>query len=180
MGDSTSERFENFRRGDNLAGVALRVVGNVDKGAADGGWELFAADRAGRVEVGVYEGADASGRVREGSLNFGDEGGEGFALVVLGADLLGFEEHELVRGELVAFGVGEDAIGGARDVAQVEGQGRQAEGQSADFEVGQAGGPDADVVEGKLQGVQDGAGYGGNVSVGAGEPGLGAKGGCVR
>ena len=91
--------------------------------------ELFAADGAGHVEIGVGQGADAGGGVREGLLDFGDEVGKSFALVVLGADLLGFEQRELFGGELVAFGVGEDAIHGTRDVAQMEGDGGKPSGK---------------------------------------------------
>ncbi len=40
--------------------------------------------------------------------------------------LLGLERGKLISGELRAFGVGEDAVGGAGDVAQMEGDGRKA------------------------------------------------------
>ncbi len=79
-------------------------------------------------------------------------------------------------GKLLAFGVRKDAVGGAGDVAQMKRDGRKAERLRVDFGVGQAGGPLGQVVERKLERVENGAARGGNVGVGAAEPGLGVGG----
>lgn len=48
------------------------------------------------------------------------------------------------------------------------------------FSVGQASGPLGEVVEGKVEGVKDGAANGGDLGVGAAEPGLDGRGGDWR
>ena len=127
--------------------MALGVVGDVDHRSADGGGELLAADAAEGFQVGRGEGADALRCVREGDFKLGDELGERLAALLLGPVLLSLERGELLGGELAALGIGEQAVGGAGDVAQVEGDGGQAEGLGVDFSAGEAGGPAGDVVE---------------------------------
>ena len=84
----------------------------------------------------------------------------------------------MLRGKLLAFGVGEDAVSGAGDVAQMESDGRKAERLRVNFGVGQAGSPFGQVVEREVERVKNSAARGGDVGIGAAEPGFGV-GSCV-
>lgn len=66
-----AQGFDDFGGGNDLADVALGVVGYVNERAADGGGKQFAADAAKGVEVGCGENADAVRCVAEGDFNFG-------------------------------------------------------------------------------------------------------------
>ena len=62
---------DDFGGGDELAGVALGVVGAVDKQGADGGGELLAAYPSGGVEGAGVDRADAGFGGCEGGTEFG-------------------------------------------------------------------------------------------------------------
>jgi hypothetical protein len=98
-----------------LASVALSVVGDVDEEAADGGRELFAADGARGFQVCGGEIADASGGVVEAFVKFVEERSNGDARL-----RFRFHGGELRFGELIVFGVGEQAVDAAGDVADVK------------------------------------------------------------
>ena len=55
--------FEHLGGGDDLADMALGMIGDVDERSADAGGKLFAADAAESVEIGGGEGTDAFGGV---------------------------------------------------------------------------------------------------------------------
>lgn len=60
-----AQSFEHLGRGDHLANVALRVIGDMDQRASGGGGQLLAADAAASLEVGFSESADSFGGVAE-------------------------------------------------------------------------------------------------------------------
>src|ERR1700724_3129683 len=114
---------EQFGGGYDLAGVALRVVGEMDEQTYDAGGQLLFADAAGLVEVGSGEGANALGSGFETCVEFGEE------LVARGSGVgFGLHGSNLFGRELITFCVGEQAVEAARDVAQMEGEGRESEG----------------------------------------------------
>ena len=86
----------------------------------------------------------------------------------------------MVGRELVALSVGEYAVGGAGDVAEMECDGSEAERGGVDFGVGQSIEPLGKIVEREIEGVEDGAGHGGDVGVRATEPGLDVGAAIVR
>ncbi len=111
---------EELGGGDDLAGVALGVVGDVDEEAADGGGELLAADRTREFEVGGGQIADTGCGVVEGFVKFVEDssnGGGGFRFR--------FQGSELRVGQLIVLGVGEEAIDAAGDVTHVKSNGRK-------------------------------------------------------
>lgn len=83
---------------------------------------------------------------------------------------LGLEGFELFFAELLSLGVGEQAIGGAGDVAQVTGDGHQAERLALDFGIGEALGPLLQIFDSKLERMENGAARGRDVGVCAAHP----------
>src|SRR6185312_9750132 len=71
-----------------------------------------------------------------------------------------------------ALGVGQNAVGGSGDVAQMARHRHQPEWPAVNFSIGEAVGPLLQVFECEFERVQNGAAYGGDVSVGAAHPGL--------
>lgn len=69
--DLAAQSLEQLGGGDDLAGVALGVVGDVDHDTAEGGGKAFAADPARRFEAGRVEGLQTPGGA-------GGGGAEGF------------------------------------------------------------------------------------------------------
>ena len=57
------QSFEDFGGGDDLAHMALGMVGDVDQRSPDGGGQLLAANAAKDVEVGSGEGTDTVGGI---------------------------------------------------------------------------------------------------------------------
>jgi len=115
---------QEFCGGDDLAGVSLSVVGTVDEEASDGGGKGTAAYGSGLIEVCGSEGADAAEGGVEALVEFFEEGGgcRGDRIE------FGAEGFELGGAELVAFGVGEEAIEAADDVSEVKGDGGEVGG----------------------------------------------------
>lgn len=147
--------------------MALGVVGAVNEQAGDRGGQGFAANSAGLGKISGGEGADAREGGVESGVEFGEEGGFGGAGVAFG-----FERFELDGAELVAFGVGEQAVEGAGDVAEMKGDGGHVAGAGIEHGVGEWGAGSVDVLAGELEGMNDGAEDGGKVGVGAAEPGF--------
>ena len=73
--------LEDFGGGDNLADVALGVVGDMDQRPADGGGQLLATDAAKDVEVGAGESANAVGRVGKRGFDFTEQDRERFGVL---------------------------------------------------------------------------------------------------
>ena len=67
--NSAAHRFDRFRRGDDLAGVAQRVIGHMNHRSADGRGQLLASDEARSIEVGRGQHADSVGGVAEGDFD---------------------------------------------------------------------------------------------------------------
>lgn len=150
--------------------MALGVIGAVDEEAADGGGESFAADGAGlgEVEVGIGgEGVDAGEGGVQAPVEFAEKIGFGGGWIALG-----LERGELGLAELAAFGIGEEAVEAAGDVAQVEGDGSYAGGAGVEGGFGKLGEGSVDVFTGELEGMDDGAEDGREAGVGAAEPGF--------
>src|SRR3974390_1994818 len=118
-----ADGLEHLGCGDDLAGVALRVVGHVDERSAHAGRELLAAYAAWLVIIAARERADAGSLCIEGRFEFGEELCEG-----LGAGLLGLHRGKLIGCELATFRIGEDAVRRTRNVFDVERDGGEAEG----------------------------------------------------
>ena len=159
---------DDLRGGDGLTRVALGVVGTVDEEAADGGGQGTASHGAGLVEVGDGEGADTQEGGVEALVEFGEQCGFRGIGVELGA-----ESFELGGAELVAFGVGEEAIEAARDVAEVKGEGCDLRGAGVERGAGERSAGGIDVLAGEIEGVDNGAEDSGEIGVGAAEPGFG-------
>jgi hypothetical protein len=153
---------QEFCGGDDLAGVALSVVGTVDEEASDGGGKGTAAYGSGLIEVCGSEGADAAEGGVEALVEFFEEGGgcRGDRIE------FGAEGFELGGAELVAFGVGEEAIEAADDVSEVKGDGGEVGGAGVEGGVGERGAGVVDVLAGELEGVDNGAEDGGEIGVG--------------
>jgi len=147
--------------------VALGVVGAVDEEASDGGGESAAAYSSGLFDVGGGEGADALEGGVDAVVELFEEGGFGGVRIELSA-----EGFELGGAELVAFGVGEEAIEAADDVAEVKGDGGEVGGTGVEGGVGERGAGGVDVLTGELKSVDNGAKDGGEVGVGVAEPGF--------
>jgi len=101
-------------------------------------------------------------------VEFFEEGGFGGVGIELSA-----EGFELGGAELVAFGVGEEAIEAADDVAEVKGDGGQVGGAGVEGGVGEGGAGGVNVLTGEFEGVDYGAGDGGEIGVGVAQPGFG-------
>ena len=156
-----------FCGGDGLADVALGVVGAVDEQAGDGGGEGGATDAARGVVLLGRESADASGGGAQGGVEFGEDRVAGGVGIEFGA-----EGGELSCVELGAFGVAEQAVEAAGDVADVEGYGREAEWAGVDFRASEVGAPFGDVFFGEFERMEDGTLDGIDFGEGAAEPGF--------
>jgi hypothetical protein len=149
-------RFGDFGGRDDLTGVALGVVGEMDEYASDGGGKVLSADGARFIEIRFGEGADALGCVVKPGIEFGEE------LVARDAGVgFGLHGRNLCGGELIALRVGEQAIKSAGNMAQMEGDGCESERRSVKIGVGQLSGPEVNVFLRQLKGVQNGAEDGG-------------------
>src|SRR5262249_39035981 len=132
----SAEGLEEFGGGDDLAGVALGVVGDVNQEAAGGGGGVVAGDGGGGVGAGGGGVADTSGGSVDGGLKFFEEftagaGGIGF----------GVECGELRAAKRITFGVGEETVEAAGDVADMEGDRRESVGLGVKIFVAQPGAP---------------------------------------
>jgi len=122
----------------------------MDEESADGSGKLFLADAARLAEIGRDERANPLG----GDLN---------SLAKLLEDLLmrcaavrlAFERRDLLSGELLALGVGEQAVEASGDVAKLKGDRRQAVGVFVDLGAGQRTAPFGDVFFGEFERVKD-------------------------
>jgi len=132
--------------------VALGVVGDVDEGSAEAGGELLAAHGARLLQVLRGQRANASEGAGDGRLDSGDQFGERLA-----ARLLRFLKGELFIGEATALGVGQDAVDGAGDMAELGCNRREPQRHCVDLRITQAGGPLVQVVQRKFEGVDHGA-----------------------
>lgn len=168
MATLLAEGEEEFGGGDDLAGVALGVVGDMDEEAAYGGGELLTADGAGEFEVGAGQIANAGGGVIEGFVEFLQDRSNG-------DDRVGFsfQRSELRIGEVVAFGVGEEPIDATGDVTDVKGEGRQAVRLGVKVFLREAEAPVIDIFGCEVEGIKDGEVDCGQVFFSAAEPGLG-------
>jgi hypothetical protein len=99
--------------------MPLGVIGHVDQRAADRCRQLLASHAPRDVEVGCRQDAHTLCRVGEGGIDLGDLGQEFGQRLFSG--LLGFERRQLLRRKLFPFGIAQQAVGGAGDVAQMEG-----------------------------------------------------------
>ncbi len=84
----------------------------------------------------------------------------------------GAEGGELSCVKLGAFGVAEQAVEAAGDVADVEGYGREAEWVGVDFRASEVGAPFGDVFFGEFERMEDGTLDGIDFGEGAAEPGF--------
>jgi len=106
-----------------LTDVALGVIGYVDEQAAERGGELLFAYEARRGRIGGGQGAHTCSAAGEGGVEFGEK------LVVSGVRIqLRLELCELRFVEWRTLGVGEQAVDAAGDMAEMEGNGREALG----------------------------------------------------
>ena len=138
----------DFGGGDGLADVALGVVGDVDEQAADGCGQLLFADGARFVQAsGINLGRCAwrqSARVASSSANS--------SRLVAPSARFHFERGELLGVEIFSFGVGQQAIHAARDVADVEGYGRDFRRPRVELFVAQAWRTSASGLPGRVRG----------------------------
>ncbi len=70
--DLAAQRLDHFRGRHDLAGVAQRVIGDVNHRSADGSGQLLAANKARGIEVGRGKNANAVGGVAEGDFDRGE------------------------------------------------------------------------------------------------------------
>src|SRR6185437_4812384 len=166
------QSFQQFRGSHHLAGVALRMIGHVNECAAHAGGQLLASDAARLIVIADGQDTNADCGLGERCFEFGEEIGERF-----GAGLLSLHGCELVRGELGAFGVGKNAVDGARDVLEVERHGGKTPRPRVDLGVCEAVGPFADVIERQFERVENGTADSRDVRMGAAKPGFGVRSG---
>lgn len=159
-----------LRGGDGLAGVALGVVGAVDEQAAEGGGKRAASHGAGLFRIGAGEGSNAAEGVVDAGVEFGEQIGFGGAGVELR-----LERAQLRRVQRPAVGVGEQPVEAPDDVAQVEGERGGVAGAGVEVGVGQGRAGGVHVLAREFERMDDGAEEGGQVGVGAAEPGFGLR-----
>lgn len=159
----------NLSGGDGLAGMALGVVGTMEEQTANGGGESLAADAAGLIEIGCGEGLNTAQGVFDSLPEFAEQLGVGGV-----RGQLGFERGQLLGAELATFGIGEQTVEAAHDVAQVEGDGGDIRGTGVKGFGGQRGAPLFDVLAGELEGMDDGSQDRRDCGVGSAQPGFGA------
>src|SRR5262249_21638655 len=116
------------------------MVCNVDQEAGHGGGEVFAADGARGFEIGGREGGDAGDATVEGGVEFDEAFGRSGAWRGFGVQGL-----KLGVSELLAFGVGQEAIEAAGDVAKMKGDGGVARYGEIDLSVGKASAPEVEI-----------------------------------
>jgi hypothetical protein len=158
---------QKLGRRDDLADVALGVVGAMDEQAADGRGKGFAANTAGLGEVGCREGADAARGLVEPVVKLGDQAGlRGFWIEFR------LQRVELDGAELVPFRIGEQAVETARYVTQMESDGGDAGGAGVAGRIGEGHAGCVDVVASQIERVDDGAENSREIGVRAAEPGF--------
>jgi len=133
-------------RGDRLADVPLRVIGDVNEKTAQAGRQGFLAHDSRRFEIRGPKHSDSLCAFRKRIGKLGKK-----LLAICGGIRLGFQRDELLVGEEVAFGVGEQAIQATSDVTQMKRQRCQSEGRSFDFGVGETIAPTVQVFSSKFQ-----------------------------
>jgi hypothetical protein len=139
----------------------------MDEQAAHGGGQGFAADAAGLLEVDGGEGADTADGVIDSHAKFGKK----CSVRDVGVQFC-FERGELGRTELFAFGIGEQAVETARNVAQVKGDRADAGGAGVEGFVAEGRAPLLNVLTGELEGVHNGTQDSRGFGVGSAEPGF--------
>jgi len=168
LGQLVSDGEEEFRGRDQLAGVALGVVGDVNEEPTDGRGESPATDGARAFEIGCGQIANAHGGVVEALMKLVKDCSNGS--VWFG---FGFEHGELGIVELLAFGVSKESVDAAGDMADVESDGWQAVGLGMKVFLAETEAPVVDTFESEFEGVEDGEMDGGKVFGVAAEPGFG-------
>ncbi len=159
---------QDFGGGDRLSDVALGVIGAVDDEARDGSGQLLAADCA-RFRPGLrIDGANAG-------LGGGDSLLERFEkrVTICGGGQFFGHRSQLVWVQRFFFGVGEQAVEAAHDVAHMKCDGRQVVRASGEFFLTQRCAPATDIFAGEFECVEYGALLGGQLYQRAAQPRLG-------
>src|ERR1700757_1250430 len=104
----------------NLARVPLRVVGKMNKQASYCGRKLFFSHAPRLLQIGSGKSSDALGGTVESLVKFSKD-----LLPRDGRIKFGLIRDELFRAELIALGIGEQAVEAAHDVAHMKGDGRE-------------------------------------------------------
>ena len=102
--------------------MALGVIGDVHESSADRRRQLLAAHSAKGIEVRGGQHPHAIGGIAEGRFHLSQQLRERLA-----ARLLRLQERQLIRGDLAALRVGQQAVGGARNMFQVKRNGGQSQ-----------------------------------------------------
>jgi hypothetical protein len=170
-------REEKLGGGNDLAGVPLSVVGNMDdQSGKSGGQTLFANET--RLFKGCWvEAANAGSTLIQRGPKFTEKLRDSFRRIVLGR-----QRGQLVRTEFAALGVGEQAIQTKGNVTEMEADGRQSRGAGVYFLRAKAGAPTRKIFASELECVQGSALDGGDVGEGCTQPrfGLGVSSGTLR
>jgi len=157
----------NLAGDDGLADVTLGVIGDVDEQTGNGCRRSLSTDRQGPVEVVGLEGTHAGSGISQSGGELGEQ-----LLAGGGRFQFGLERGLLPVIEPAAFGVGQQAINAARDMAQLKSYGSQAGRPSVEFFVGECGTPMIEILPGEFEGMHDGPLHRGNVGMGSTQPGF--------
>jgi len=106
-------------------------------------------------------------RIRERGFYLSQQLGQRLSFGVIRRYLLGLKRRQLRGRELLALRIAQNPINRTRNMAQVEGYGRQAQRQGVNFEVGQPGGPLGQIVESQIERMQHRAAHGRNFGMGS-------------
>lgn len=139
----------------------------MDEQAADGGRQGLTADGARLIEVDSRKGAHAADRVVDSVAKFRKQ----LSVCCAGVQFC-FEGGQLRWAERFAFGISEQAVEAAHDVAQMKGDGSNAGGTSVEGLVAERCAPLLDVFAAELECVDDGAQDGRSLGVSSAEPGF--------
>ena len=166
------QRLDHFCRSDHLAYVPLRVIGHMNQRPANESRQMLPPHEARRIEISRGQHPNALCCKVERKPNDNEQ-----LIETPVAEVFGLESGKLTIRELVSLCVSENAIGGARHVPQMKGDGRESERLRVYFSISQAGSPLCQVVESQLKRMQNSAARRRNVAVSAAQPGFGIRGG---
>jgi hypothetical protein len=158
---------DEFGRGYGLAHMPLGMLGQVDKQTANCSRLPAPADFSAFAEASGIEGANSFDAFLEGRAKFRKE-------LVFGGTVL---ELTLQRGDLSffklpSFGIGEQAIHAASDVADMKRERRDSGRTGIELSITQAAAPALDILLRQLQGMEHRSWHGGDIGQRSAQPGL--------
>lgn len=170
--------LQDLDRGDDLAGVALRVVGAMNENTAHSRRQLLFAYHNEFMEAIWRDGADSLGCPAKPGAKLVKDIRNGSVVKSTGIEFA-VERIKLCGAELPALRVGEQAVQRARNVAQMEDNGRKPGRTLQELIVAHGLAPEGGIFAAEIQGMKDAAADGVEFVVGITEPRLG-EGRCLH